>query len=436
MESDYFSVMPHDLNAEKSVLGSMMIDAGCIPEVITELAGEDFYSDSNREIYETICAMFNRGEAIDPVTVVNNAGAANAEQLVMDMITIVPTARNANEYAKIVKDKALLRSVIRIADGMIERARGGEGGEDVVESAEKAIYALRNRNGKGGLTKISEALGGVYQTIAERSKAKSGIPGIPTGLRELDETIMGLNKGDLILLASRPGMGKTSLAMNIAMNAAKRGVSVAVFSLEMSTPQLVRRLLSGEAYVDAGKLQTGSLERDDWAKLSAATATMSKTNLYIDDNSMATVSDMNAQCRKISDLGLVVIDYLQLMSSAAGATAESRQQTVSEISRMLKIMAKELNVPVLCLSQLSRASAQRQDKRPNLSDLRESGSLEQDADVVLGIYRNDYFDREADTGDAELLVMKNRNGRVGSIKLRWLPQYTTYTSAYEYSNAE
>ena len=428
MESEFFAAMPHDLTAEKSVLGAMMLDAGCIPDVVTEVSAEDFYSDANRSIYETIAGMFNRGEAIDPVTVAHAAEVENAEQLITDMITLVPTTRNAGEYAKIVRDRALLRAVIRVADEMKDGARGGDKSGDVLEAAEKAIYSLRNGKGKGGLTRIESSLAEVYAAIAERSKSKSGIPGISTGLAELDATIMGLNKGDLIYLASRPGMGKTSLAMNIAMYAAKHGASVAVFSLEMSTPQLVRRLLSGESYVDAGKLQTGELDRDDWEKLSVATAQMSKTNLYIDDNPMATVSDMNAQCRRVKRLGLVVIDYLQLMSSAAGTTAESRQQTVSEISRMLKIMAKELNVPVLCLSQLSRASAQRQDKRPNLSDLRESGSLEQDADVVLGIYRNDYFDREADTGDAELLVMKNRNGRVGTIKLKWLPQYTTYTS--------
>lgn len=436
MESEFFTAMPHDLMAEQSVLGAMMLDAGCIPDVVTEISAEDFYGDANRSVYETICGMFNRGEAIDPVTVSHGSGLENAERLIMEMITLVPTARNAGEYARIIKDRATLRSVIRIADEMLENARSGGGGNNVVEAAEKAIYSLRNGQGKGGLKKAGETLAEVYQDIAARSKNKGGIPGISTGLAELDSTIMGLNKGELIYLASRPGMGKTSLAMNIAMNAARRGVTVAVFSLEMSAGQLIRRLLSGEAYVDAEKLQTGDLSRDDWKKLSAATASISKANLYIDDNSMVTVSDMNAQCRRIEGLGLVVIDYLQLMSSAAGTTAESRQQTVSEISRMLKIMAKELNVPVLCLSQLSRASTQRQDKRPNLSDLRESGSLEQDADVVLGIYRPDYFDREADTGDAELLVMKNRNGRVGSIKLRWIPQYTTYTSAYQVSSGD
>ena len=282
----------------------------------------------------------------------------------------------------------------------------------------------------GGLEPISSILGEVYQNLAELSRTKGGIPGLPTGIGELDETIMGLKDSDFIILASRPGMGKTSLALNMALNVGKKtGKAVAIFSLEMSRQQLATRLLSSEAFVDSKKLQTGMLSREDWQKLSAATAAISRTKLYIDDNSVVTVSDMNAQCRRISGLGLVVVDYLQLMTSATGEGSESRLQAVAEISRMLKIMAKELNVPVLCLSQLSRASTQRQDKRPMLSDLRESGSLEQDADIVLGLYREDYFNKESEEHNkAELIVMKNRHGNTGTIPVQWIPEYTTYAS--------
>lgn len=429
MESELFRTMPHNTLAEQSVLGAMLIEPGCIPKVITAIKGEDFYSDTNRIIYEKICDMFNRGEGIDPVTVANavKGDIRDSDKYLIEVVSVVPTAANIGQYLKLVRDSAVLRSVITMADEILEDADKSVDGEDILDAAERTIQNLRSRK-DSGLRKVSESLSGVYNEIAEQSKG-NGLPGISTGLFELDEAISGLNKGELILLASRPGMGKTSLAMNIALYAAKRGNPTAVFSLEMSTEQLIRRLLAGEAYIDSSKLKTGKLEKEEWSKLSSAVASISKAELYIDDNSMATVSDMNAQCRKIKNLGLVVIDYLQLMSSASGTAYENRQQTVSEISRMLKIMAKELNVPVLCLSQLSRDSAKRSDKRPNLSDLRESGSLEQDADVVLGIYRKDYFDRDSDTGEAELLIMKNRNGMVGAIPLVWLPQYTTYTSA-------
>lgn len=429
MESELFGSRPHNTLAEQSVLGAMLIAPECIPKVITAIKGDDFYLDTNRAIYDRVCDMFNRGESIDAVTVANavKTEIAEADEYIIGLISIVPTAANVSEYVKAVKDSSVLRSVIAMADDILENAEKSTDGEDILDAVEKTVQNLRSRK-DSGLRRASEAVGGVFKEISENSKGNK-LPGISTGLSELDEAISGLNKGELILLASRPGMGKTSLAMNIAMHAAKKGCPTAVFSLEMSTGQLIRRLLAGEAYIDSQKLKSGKLEREEWAKLSSAVASISKADIYIDDNSMATVSDINAQCRKIKNLGLVVIDYLQLMSSASGNAYDNRQQTVSEISRMLKIMAKELNVPVLCLSQLSRDSAKRTDKRPTLSDLRESGSLEQDADVVLGIYRKDYFDREAAVGEAELLIMKNRNGMVGSIKLMWLPQYTTYTSA-------
>ena len=435
MESDLFQAMPHSQEAEYSVLGAMMLDTATIPDVVTMLREEDFYGDTNRVVYSTICAMFTNGENIDPVTVANALKVQNAESLVRDIITLVPTTKNAADYARMVKETSVQRAIINLAEDMRERARTADS-SSLLNEIDQTIYRLRQGNTTKGLEKVSSVLGNVYSQMSEQARGSGGIPGLSTGLLPLDEAIMGLNKGDLIYLASRPGMGKTSLAMNIAASVAKRGNQVAVFSLEMPTEQLIRRLLSGEAYVDSKRMRTGRLDKSDWQKLAAAISSMSKAELYIDDNSMATVADMNAECRKLPNLGLVVIDYLQLMSSAAGTTAENRQQTVSEISRMLKIMAKELNVPVLCLSQLSRASTKREDKRPNLSDLRESGSLEQDADVVLGIYREKYFDGDADEEKAELIVMKNRNGMTCNIELQWLPQYTTYTAVMTRSEAE
>lgn len=437
MDELFSRQMPHSLEAEQAVLGSILIDSRCTAQVISALKPDDFYTELNKGIYEVICSMFNFARPIDAVTVLDEMklqgifNAQSSQSYLVELMNVTPTAANVMRYVEIVRDKAMLRSIASVAADITAAVNEGTGSSgDVLENAERRIYALRQGRSLGGLEPISSILGEVYQNLAELSRTQGGIPGLPTGIGELDETIMGLKNSDFIILASRPGMGKTSLALNMALNVGKKtGKAVAIFSLEMSRQQLATRLLSSEAYVDSKKLQTGMLSKDDWQKLSAATAAISRTKLYIDDNSIVTVSDMNAQCRRISDLGLVVIDYLQLMTSATGEGSESRLQAVAEISRMLKIMAKELNVPVLCLSQLSRASTQRQDKRPMLSDLRESGSLEQDADIVLGLYREDYFNRETeDHNKAELIVMKNRHGNTGTIPVQWMPEYTTYAS--------
>ena len=425
MDELFSRQMPHSLEAEQAVLGSILIDSRCTAQVIAALRPEDFYTELNRGIYEVIASMFNFAKPIDAVTVLDEMklqgiyNPQSSQSYLVELMNVTPTAANVMRYVEIIRDKALLRNIATVASDI---------------TAERRIYALRQGKTLGGLEPISTILGQVYQNLAELSKTKGGIPGLPTGLGELDETIMGLKNSDFIILASRPGMGKTSLALNMALNVGKKtGKAVAIFSLEMSKEQLAQRLLSSEAYVDSKKLQTGMLSKEDWQKLSGATATISRTKIYIDDNSIITVSDMNAQCRRIQDLGLVVIDYLQLMTSASGESSENRIQAVAEISRMLKIMAKELNVPVLCLSQLSRASTQRQDKRPMLSDLRESGSLEQDADIVLGLYREDYFNKEAEEHNkAELIVMKNRHGNTGTIPVQWMPEYTTYASLERY----
>ena len=441
MDELFSRQMPHSLEAEQAVLGSILIDSRCAAQVIAALKPDDFYTELNRGIYEVIASMFNFAKPIDAVTVLDEMklqgiyNPQSSQSYLVELMNVTPTVANVMRYVEIIRDKALLRNIATVASDITAAVNEGTGSsEDVLETAERRIYALRQGKTLGGLEPISTILGQVYQNLAELSKNKGGIPGLPTGLGELDETIMGLKNSDFIILASRPGMGKTSLALNMALNVGKKtGKAVAIFSLEMSKEQLAQRLLSSEAYVDSKKLQTGMLSKEDWQKLSGATATISRTKIYIDDNSIITVSDMNAQCRRIQDLGLVVIDYLQLMTSATGDSSENRIQAVAEISRMLKIMAKELNVPVLCLSQLSRASTQRQDKRPMLSDLRESGSLEQDADIVLGLYREDYFNKETEEHNkAELIVMKNRHGNTGTIPVQWMPEYTTYASLERY----
>ncbi len=428
--------MPHSSEAEQAVLGSILIDSRCVPEVMGYLKPADFYLTVNREIYEVISSMFNYSQPIDPVTLLdqmrlNGVYKDTSPNYLAELMNITPTASNVMRYAAIVKDKAMLRGIAEVASdigGMVSAGTGSA--DDVLEAAERRIYALRQGKAAGGLEPVSAIIGGVYKHLGELAKSGGEIPGLSTGLPDLDSVIMGLNKSDLILLASRPGMGKTSIALNIGLSVAKSSnVKVAIFSLEMSKEQLAMRLLSSEAFVDSKKLLTGRLSSEDWKKIVAAATAISKTGILIDDNSMLTVSDMNAQCRRVDNLGLIIIDYLQLMSSASGDSNENRQQAVSDISRMLKIMAKELNVPVICLSQLSRANVQRGDKRPMLSDLRESGSLEQDADIVLGLYREDYFQRESENHNlAECIVMKNRHGNTGTIELQWLPEYTTYAS--------
>jgi replicative DNA helicase len=314
---------------------------------------------------------------------------------------------------------------------------GTGGAMTILEASEKKIYALRQGRNAAGLEPISKILIDVYDQLSIAAKSGSSFPGLPTGLHDLDRKIMGLNKSDLILIASRPGMGKTSIALNIALHVAKTsGKTVAVFSLEMSREQLALRLLSSASHIDGKKLQTGRLTTDEWSKLGQTASMLSGYDFLINDNPSLSVADMNAQCRRLNNLGLVVIDYLQLMQSAGGTnknSGENRQQVVSDMSRMMKIMAKELNVPVICLSQLSRANESRQNKRPMLSDLRESGAIEQDADIVLGLYREDYYNKEVENQNiAECIILKNRRGETDIIELEWQPEYTAYVSVDRY----
>ena len=430
---------PHSLEAEQSVLGSILIDSRCVNDVIGIVRPDDFYLKTNREIYETVYEMFSFSQVIDPVTVLDKMrergvyDEQNSTKYIMQLMEITPTAANVKQYAQIVHDKALLRNLSEAASEIVETVYEGTGSaQDMLEAAEKKIYALRRGNTNESLEHVGTILLKVFDRLTELSESGSDISGISCGLRDLDKFISGLNKSDLMLIAARPGMGKTSMALNIALNVAKKypKKTVAFFSLEMSKQQLVTRLISNESFVDNKKLVTGQLSVDEWGKIGIASAALSATDLRVDDNPSVTVAEINAKCRRVEDLALVIIDYLQLMTSSGASKTyggENRQQVVSDISRSLKIMAKELNVPVICLSQLSRANESRQDKRPMLSDLRESGAIEQDADEVLFLYREDYYDKETEKQNvAECIVAKNRHGETGTVELQWLPQFTTF----------
>ena len=429
--------LPHSVEAEQAVLGSMLIDARCVPEVIDQLRPDDFYVKQNREIYETIYSMFNYSLTIDPVTVLENMkqngvyDENTSRGYLLQLMDTTPTAANVKEYIGILKDKTLLRRVAETAGELtVLIQQGTETGQDVLEAAEQRIYAIRQGRAAQGLTPISQVLLDVYARLEELAASDSAIPGLSTGLTDLDRAISGLNKSDLILLAARPGMGKTSMALNILLEAGKKsGKNVVFFSLEMSREQLALRLISSECFVDNKKLVTGNLAPEDWEKIMVATESLNRSHILIDDDSTVSVADILAKCRRVDNLGLVIIDYLQLMQSAGGRqySGENRQQVVYDISRALKIMAKELDVPVLCLSQLSRANESRSDKRPMLSDLRESGAIEQDADIVMFLYREGYYDKETPNPNlAECIIAKNRHGETRTVELQWLPEFTTF----------
>ena len=428
---------PHSPQAEQAVLGSMLIDPDCIKDVMDKLQPEDFYLRANRDIFETIYHMFIYSRPIDGVTVAgemekNGVYSDNTRDYLVQLMDVTPTSANVMEYVQIVLDKSLMRQVAAAAgsiSAMVQEGSGAAG--DMLEAAEQKVYAIRRGRSAQNMVTVGMVLQDVMAHLAELT-ASGGktLPGLSTGLSAVDAKINGLNKSDLLLLAARPGMGKTSMALNVALSAAREsGKTVAIFSLEMSREQLVTRLIASEGLVENTRLVTGNLRESDWQRIAEAASSLSRMDIRIDDNPLLTVADMNAKCRRLENLGLVVIDYLQLMTSAGGKSyaGENRQQAVSDISRMLKIMAKELQVPVLCLSQLSRANEKRDDKRPMLSDLRESGAIEQDADIVLFLYRDDYYNSDSEKRNvAECIVAKNRHGETGTVELRWMPEYTAF----------
>ena len=440
--------MPHSVMAEQSVLGSMLIDERCVPAVMERLRPDDFYLRQNRALFDVMFTMFNRFETIDPVTVVDRmkqAGAYddNTVPYLRQLMEITPTAANVLDYAAIVADKAKLRRMGETFDELSGMVRSESGTADqILEAAEQRIYAIRQGKSQG-MSHISAVMGSVWNTVKELQAQGGQFPGISTGLIDLDRRISGLNNSDLIILAARPGVGKSSLAMNIGVEAAKHsGKSVAVFSLEMSKEQLGMRLVATECLMDNKKLATGRIVgEEEWARVAMAVASLSQAKMYLDDDASLSVADINAKCRRVDGLGLVIIDYLQLMTSAGGPAKnnENRQQIVSDMSRSLKLMAKELNVPVICLSQLSRANESRgaSQRRPMLSDLRDSGAIEQDADIVLFLYRDSYYDEDTDAPNvAECIVAKNRHGETGTVKLEWRPEFTTFRNLAQYDDED
>ena len=435
---------PQSLEAEQAVLGSILIDSRCVADVVGIVTPDDFFLKQNREIFETIYTMFNFSQTIDPVTVLNKMKELgvhhdNSRDYILQLMEITPTAANVIRYANIVREKAMLRGLAQAATDISETVYSEMGtAADMLESAEKKIYALRKGERNDGLEHIGTTLHKVFDRLTELSQSDSAIPGLSSGLRDLDSKINGLNKSDLLLVAARPAMGKSAFALNIAVNVAKKyKKTVAVFNLEMSREQLTMRLLANESFVELQKLATGKLTEEEWTKLCMGSASLSQTDIRIDDNPSVTVADISAKCRRLDNLGLVVIDYLQLMQgSGYGKASDNRVTVVGDISRSLKIMAKELNIPVICLSQLSRAVESRTDKRPILSDLRESGAIEQDADSVMFLYRDEYYNENTeDKGVAECIVAKNRHGETGTVKLQWIGQYQTFADR-EWKHAE
>ena len=435
---------PQSLEAEQAVLGSILIDSRCIADVVGIVTPGDFFLKQNREIYETIYTMFNFSQTIDPVTVLDKMKELglyqdNSRDYILQLMEITPTAANVVRYANIVREKAMLRGLSQASTEISEMVFDGVGtAAEMLESAEKKIYALRKGERNDSLEHIGTTMVKVFERLNELALSDSAIPGLSTGLHDLDTKINGLNKSDLLLVAARPAMGKSAFALNIGINVAKKyQKTVAIFNLEMSREQLVMRLLANESFVELQKLATGKLSEEEWIKMAMAASSLTQTDIRIDDNPSVTVADISAKCRRLDNLGLVIIDYLQLMQgSGYGKNSENRVTVVGDISRSLKIMAKELNVPVICLSQLSRAVESRTDKRPILSDLRESGAIEQDADSVMFLYRDEYYhENTEDKGIAECIVAKNRHGETGTVKLQWIGQYQTFADR-EWKHAE
>ncbi len=430
--------IPYSAEAEQAVLGSVLIDPEKTGDLMELLTPSDFYLETNRLIFEAISDLFTAGRTVDPVVLLDELiyrghGSKISRDYFMQLIESTPTAANIKEYASIVRGKSMLRELQGVADDIIESTRSQqEDPQTVADLAEQRIYAVRQGREVKSFTPVSEAIKSVYTSLDELASTPGQLPGLPTGIRELDNYIGGLNKSDLILLAARPGMGKTAFAMNMALNAAKRTrKTVVFFQLEMSAEQIATRLLSSEGHIDSKKLRMGTLEDSDWMDMADATKSLSELPILLDDNTGISVAEMKAKCRRLGDkLGLIVIDYLQLMRAPGFKGGDNRVQEVAEISRSLKIMAKDLGVPVLCCSQLSRGPEKRPNKKPMLSDLRESGSIEQDADIVLFLYREDYYNEEGKpkTNSADLIVAKNRHGETGEIKLQWIGQYSTFVS--------
>ncbi len=432
-------VMPHNIEAEQSVIGSMLMDKDAIMVASEIVSGDDFYQKQYGILFTNMVELFNEGKAVDLVTLQNRLKENGVPEevsnmgFVRELLTNMPTSANVKYYADIVYEKAVLRKLIRTSEQITNDCYvGADKLENILEETEKKVFDIVQRRNTGDYVPINKIVQNSIMRVSAASKLKGNVTGIPTGFIDLDYRTSGMQKSDLVLVAARPSMGKTAFVLNMAQYMAfECNKTVAIFSLEMSSEQLVNRLLAMEARIDAQKLRNGSLEDKDWENLLEGAGTVARSNLIIDDRA-SSLAEIRSKCRKFKlehNLDIVIIDYLQLMSSGGSRASDSRQQEISEISRGLKRMARELDVPVVALSQLSRAVEQRPDHRPMLSDLRESGAIEQDADVVMFLYRDEYYNKESELkGTAEVIIAKQRNGPIGTVTLAWLPQYTKFAN--------
>lgn len=433
-------VLPHSTEAEQSVIGSMLMDKDAITVAMEILSGEDFYQTAYGVVFDSIVELYNESKPVDLVTLQERLKEKDVPpeissmEFARDLLTAVPTSANVKYYADIVAEKAVLRKLIRVTDEIQEKCYlGKEPLEAVLDTTEKSVFEVVQKRNTGDYVPIKQVVLNALDKIEKASKSKGTVTGIPTGFIDLDYKMSGLQPSDLILVAARPSMGKTAFVLNIAQHVAfKVDKATAIFSLEMSKEQLVNRLFSLESQVDSQALRTGNLKDEEWEKLIEGAGTIGKSKLIIDDTPGISISELRSKCRKYKlehDLQLVIIDYLQLMTGRAGGRSESRQQEISDISRSLKGLAREISVPVIALSQLSRAVEQRPEHRPMLSDLRESGAIEQDADVVMFIYRDDYYNKDTEHPNmAEIIIAKQRNGPIGTVNLTWLPNYTKFAN--------
>ena len=438
MNNELDRKLPFSLEAEQSLLGSILIDPMCMDEIAPLISAEDFYVPEHTEIFRAMQSMYLKSKNIDVVTLIDElvksgtydeSGGREYLRLVAEA---VPTAANAKDYADIVRDKAVLRQLIEAGDDITEAAYAGDdSAENLVEFAESKIFRIAEGRENKNFVHIRDALIQVYDRLTKLSQDPEALRGTPTGYTALDNVIVGMQEADLVLIGARPGMGKTSFAMNIATEAAIRTKKTAcVFSLEMSAEQLANRMLSSEAQIDSYKMRSGTLSAEDWNAIAYASSRLSETEILIDDTPGVTVTAMKSKLRRVKNLGLVVVDYLQLMQG--DRHNDNRVQEVGDISRGLKLLAKELAVPVICCAQLSRGPENRPDKRPMLSDLRDSGAIEQDADIVMFLYRDEYYkDETTDQSVAEVIVAKNRHGSLDKVKLGWIGRFTKFTNLAE-----
>ena len=434
-------VPPHSIEAEQSVVGAMLMDKDAITTASEIISGADFYQTAYGVIFDSVVELYDEGKPVDLITLQDRLKEKDVPEeissleFVRDLVTAVPTSANVKYYADIVAEKSTLRKLIKMNDEITNACYlAKEPVEAIMERTEKKVFELVQNRNSGDYVPIKQVVLNALERIEKSSKTKGVVTGIQTGFIDLDYMTSGLQPSDLILVAARPSMGKTAFVLNIAQHAAfRQNKTVAIFSLEMSKEQLVNRLFALESYVDAQLLRTGNLKDSDWEKLIEGAGVIGQSKLIIDDTPGISISEMRSKCRKYKlehGLDLIIIDYLQLMSGSVGGKSESRQQEISEISRSLKALARELNVPVISLSQLSRAVEQRPDHRPMLSDLRESGAIEQDADVVMFIYRDDYYHKDTEhINEAEIIIAKQRNGPIGTVTLTWLPQYTKFANS-------